>query len=200
MALWNRAQHLGDPLCGGALRRSPARRMRARYRPWARGHGAVLDFRVADGAWYSMLCSLPPPLLQDSFDRLRASWRSASEQMSPENLFRAIPMVHPKGHIIPGLPLGLIGRFPDIVYRSEPSAHGMLQQYTIHPDIVAKLEALNLKQKSPSRHWTWDHLRDGYRGMHIASPEDPPTLDAADLIRLWGYAKHIVDHVQSSAL
>ena len=43
----------------------------ARYKTLGpRGHGAVLEFRVADGAWYSMLCSLPPPLLQDSFDRL----------------------------------------------------------------------------------------------------------------------------------
>ena len=84
----------------------------ANYKPWGRGHGCVMEFRVADGAWYSMLCSLPPPLLQDSFERLRASWRTAAEQLSPASLFRAIPIVHPKCHVLPDIPLGLIGRFP----------------------------------------------------------------------------------------
>ena len=124
----------------------------ARYRPWARGHGAVLEFRVADGAWYSMLCSLPPPLLQDSFDRLRASWRSASEQMSPENLFRAIPMVHPKGHIIPGLPLGLIGRFPFVALKQRTGRASTIRAGGALPSPChARAPSCRRRSNAPSR-------------------------------------------------
>ena len=48
------------------------------------------------------------------------------------------------------------------------------------------------KLAKPGRPWHTAHLENGIRGWHATDLVDHKPLDLTDLIRAWGYSKHLI--------
>ncbi len=50
---------------------------------------------------------------------MQRGWFVAGKNTTPQQLYKSIPMINPKMHIIPGLPIPAVGRFPIVQAISE---------------------------------------------------------------------------------
>ena len=61
---------------------------------------------------YAIRASIPPGPLSAEIQKVQRGWYRAGKRTTPQELYKSIPMFHPKLHIIPGLPIPAVGRFP----------------------------------------------------------------------------------------
>ena len=61
---------------------------------------------------YAIRASIPPGPLSTEIQKVQRGWYRAGRKTTPQELYASIPIIHPKMHIIPGLPIPAVGRFP----------------------------------------------------------------------------------------
>ena len=81
-----------------------------RFRPFAYGDAAILEWRTADG-WYAMLASIIPEVLADEIQKHQSSWYKAVSLTTAEALYTAIPTIYPRCNAIEGNPIPGVGKF-----------------------------------------------------------------------------------------
>ena len=87
-----------------------------RFRPYSVGSSMVLeviDRSVNDViTMYAIRAAIPPGPLSDEIRKVQKGWISAGRRANAKDLYGSIPVIYPKIHVIPGLPIPAIGRFP----------------------------------------------------------------------------------------
>ncbi len=68
---------------------------------------------------YAIRASIPPGPLSTEIQKVQRGWYKAGKKTTPKDLYASIPIIHPKLHIIPGLPIPAVGRFPIQLAESE---------------------------------------------------------------------------------
>ncbi len=61
---------------------------------------------------HAIRASIPPGPLSAEIQKVQRGWFNAGKATSAKELYKNIPMIHPKTHLIAGLPIPTIGRFP----------------------------------------------------------------------------------------
>ena len=90
----------------------------ARYYPFKRGHGAVVEILSPQG-WLSFLADIMPSVLADEIQIYQASFYKALGTMTAEDLYSVIPVVVPKCNPIPGCEIPGLGKFPIQEYKQQ---------------------------------------------------------------------------------
>ena len=87
-----------------------------RFRPYSEGSSMVLEVidRSTENAttMFATRAAIPPKPLSDEIQKVQKGWIKAGRRASAKDLYESIPVIYPKMHIIPGLPVPAIGRFP----------------------------------------------------------------------------------------
>ncbi len=68
---------------------------------------------------YAIRASIPPGPLSTEIQKVQRGWFDAGKATSPKELYKSIPMIHPNVHLIPGLPIPAVGRFPIVQANTE---------------------------------------------------------------------------------
>jgi hypothetical protein len=61
---------------------------------------------------YAIRASIPPEPPSAEIQKVQRGWFNAGKATSAKELYKNIPMIHPKIHLIPGLPIPPVGRLP----------------------------------------------------------------------------------------
>jgi hypothetical protein len=106
-----------------ALRRAPTVGCGCKFKPYANGASMVLEVTDKSQAGvlvqYAIRASIPPGPLSTEIQKVQRGWYKAGRKTTPQELYASIPIIHPKMHIIPGLPIPAVGRFPILLAESE---------------------------------------------------------------------------------
>ncbi len=88
----------------------------ARFRPYSRGNSMVLEVidKSVEGTTtiYAIRAAIPPSPLAGEIQKVRRQLAGASKSIDPKTLYASIPVIFQKTHLIPGLPIPAVGRFP----------------------------------------------------------------------------------------
>ena len=84
---------------------------RARYKPFDAGNSIVCEIG-ANGCEYFIMADLIPYVLDQEIKKVQAAWEQACLLITPHELKNNFPIFFPKNHIVDGLPLLGVGRFP----------------------------------------------------------------------------------------
>jgi hypothetical protein len=87
-----------------------------RFKPFK--HGASMVLEVTDKSQkgvlvqYTIRASIPPGPLSTEIQKVQRGWYKAGRKTTPQELYASIPIIHPKMHVVAGLPIAAVGRFP----------------------------------------------------------------------------------------
>eukprot|EP00435_Cladocopium_sp_Y103_P010463 s2420_g2.t1 len=82
-----------------------------KYRPWARGPAAILEWRGADEAWFCLRADVPPEPLMAEIQKVQQAFTTAWQEMSCQELYDSIPQMQPKTNILPLHQVPGIGKY-----------------------------------------------------------------------------------------
>ena len=82
-----------------------------RYRPFARGAAAILEWKGADGAWFCIRADLPPEPLMVEIQKVQEAFTTAWQELSYQELYESIPLMQPKTNILPLYQVPGIGKY-----------------------------------------------------------------------------------------
>jgi hypothetical protein len=94
-----------------------------RFKPFK--HGASMVLEVTDKSQkgvlvqYTIRASIPPGPLSTEIQKVQRGWYRAGRKTTPKELYASIPIIHPKMHIVEGLPIAAVGRFPIALAQQE---------------------------------------------------------------------------------
>ena len=88
-----------------------------RLHPFKSGGSMVLeaiDKSVANVCtMYAIRAAIPPGPLSDEIQKVQKGWINAGRRTNSKDLYEDIPTMFPKTHVMPGLAVPAIGKFPD---------------------------------------------------------------------------------------
>jgi hypothetical protein len=94
-----------------------------RFKPFKYGASMVLEVtdKSQEGVLvqYTIRASIPPGPLSTEIQKVQRGWYRAGRKTTPQELYASIPIIHPKMHIVPGLPIAAVGRFPIVLAQKE---------------------------------------------------------------------------------
>ncbi len=61
---------------------------------------------------YAIRAAIPPGPLSDEIKKVQKQWIAAGKRANAKELYGSIPVIYPKVHVVAGLPIRAIGRFP----------------------------------------------------------------------------------------
>ena len=68
----------------------------AKFVPWANGPTKVIELLMPDGTWQALRAERLPEQLDDKIKGVLHEWHEAAGRVTPEEIQKAIPMVHPE--------------------------------------------------------------------------------------------------------
>ncbi len=87
-----------------------------KFKPFKQGASMVLEVtdKAQEGVLvqYAIRAAIPPGPLSTEIQKVQRGWYKAGRKTTPKDLYASIPIIHPKMHVVAGLPIAAVGRFP----------------------------------------------------------------------------------------
>ncbi len=102
---------------------------KCRFHPFKAGGSMVLEVidKSVPGTCtlWAIRAAIPPGPLSDEIQKVQRGWNEAGRGANPQELYENIPTMYPKCHVIPGLPVPAIGRYPiqKAIHKDWPETH-----------------------------------------------------------------------------